>query len=157
MTAAAQTYLIEINKLLDRLCGAIENLTEDQLNYKPPFPEANSVFVIATHTLGNAEAWVLGIACGRPIDRDRAAEFRSSGADAKPLIERARDLSRQFDEGLAALPDEALDVRREVSQSHWGAGETHDVSPREALLHVIEHAANHLGHIEVTRDLALAR
>ena len=77
----AQPYLTEIQRLLDRLCGAIAGLTGEQLNWKPPFPDGNSVFVIATHTLGNVEAWVLGIACDAAIDRDRAAEFRSSGVE----------------------------------------------------------------------------
>jgi uncharacterized damage-inducible protein DinB len=155
--SAAQPYLTEINHLLEQLCEAIEGLTEEQLNFKPPFAGANSAFAIATHTLGNAEAWVLGIACGKPIDRDRAAEFRSSGSSAGPIIEHARKLSRQFEDALAVLPDSSFDVPREASQTQWGASEAHPVTPREALLHVVQHAANHLGHVEVTRDLALAR
>jgi hypothetical protein len=154
---AAQPYLTEINRLIDRLCSAIVGLSEGQLNWKPPLPDGNSIFVIATHTLGNVEAWVLGIACEQPIDRDRAAEFRSSGSSAEPIVKHAKDLSRRMQEALAALPEGALDTVRHASQSHWGAGVTRDVTVREALLHVIEHAANHLGHIEVTRDLALAR
>jgi uncharacterized damage-inducible protein DinB len=149
--------LTEIQRLLDRLCGAIDGLSEEQLNWKPPIPDGNSIFVIATHMLGNAEAWALGIACEQPIERDRAAEFRSTGPSAAPLIERARELSQQLEQALNKLSAVELDRVREVSQSHWGVGVTDSITGREALLHVIEHAANHLGHIEVTRDLALAR
>jgi uncharacterized damage-inducible protein DinB len=153
----AQPYLTEIQRLLERLCGAIDGLSEEQLNWKPPIPDGNSIFVIATHTLGNVEAWVLGIACEHPIERDRAAEFRSTGSSAAPLIERAHELAQQLAQALNRLSAGDLDRIREASQSHWGVGVTRSITGREALLHVIGHAANHLGHIEVTRDLALAR
>jgi uncharacterized damage-inducible protein DinB len=113
--------------------------------------------VIATHTLGNVRAWVLGICCGQPIDRDRAAEFASSGEDAAPLIERARALGREIEAAFATLDAGSLDELREARQNLWGAGTTRPVTGREAILHALEHAANHIGHIEITRDLARAR
>lgn len=157
MNAERTAYLNQIQRTLDRLCEAIGGLSNEQLNWRPPVTDANSIFVIATHTLGNAEAWVLGIVCGRPIERDRPAEFRSSGPDAGPIIERARELSHRIDSALRGLPDGALDEQRSPSQQHWGAGDAVSVSVRDALMHVVEHANSHLGHIEVTRDLALAR
>ncbi len=156
MTPELTLYAAQLQTLIDRVCQAVEELGGAQLNWRPPVAEANSVYVIATHTLGNAEAWVLGIACGQPIERDRPAEFRSSGADAAPIVARARDLQRRFDDALRALPDSALDELRDAPPYLWGAGEARQVSAREALIHVIEHASNHLGHIDLTRDLALA-
>jgi len=149
-------YLQELRRQLDKLCGAIDGLNAEQLNWKPPVEESNSIYVIATHTLGNMRGWVLGICCGQPIDRDRAAEFASSGADAAPLIERARTLRREIEAAFATLPVESLDELREARQNLWGAGTTRPVTGREAILHALEHAANHVGHIEITRDLALS-
>jgi len=156
MNAELTLYLAELQRQLDKLCEAIEGLDAEQLNWKPPVDASNSIYVIATHTLGNVRGWVLGICCGQPIDRDRAAEFVSSGADAAPLVERARALGREIEAAFAALPVESLDELREARQNLWGAGTTRPVSGREAILHALEHAANHTGHIEITRDLARA-
>ena len=156
MTDEIAAYFAELQRAFDKLCAAIEGLDAATLNWKPPVPEANSVYVIATHLLGNAEAWVLGIACGQPIKRDRAAEFAASGDDAAALAERARDLLQRIEAALAALPDEALGQLRPSPQQLWGAGSAEPVTTREALLHVVQHANTHLGHIDVTRDLALA-
>lgn len=150
-------YASELERILDKLCASVQGLSEAQLNWRPPAPDANSIFVIATHLLGNAESWVLGIACGQPITRDRAAEFRAAGADAAPLVARARELWGRLQPALAALPPETLGDMRPSPQSLWGAGRAEPVTGRQALVHVIEHASNHLGHIDVTRDLALAQ
>ena len=154
MNAEIETYSGQIRPLLERICGCLEGLNESQLNWRPPIDGANSPYVIATHTLGNARAWVLGIACGRPVERDRPAEFRASGR-AAAVVARARDLSRQIEEALAALPPSALDGRLVPPPSLWGEGEPHEISVREALLHVVEHASIHLGQLQLTRDMAL--
>lgn len=149
-------YATELQRQLDKLCQALDGLSAEQLNWRPPVPDANSIYVIVTHTLGNVRGWVLGICCGHPIDRDRAAEFTATGSDANDLIERTRGLLHEIEEAFAKLPAQSLSERREPRQSLWGAGTTDPVSGRGAILHAIEHAANHLGHIDVTRDLALA-
>ena len=157
MSPQLALYLQELQRQLDKLCGAIDGLDAEQLNWKPPVEGSNSCYVIATHTLGNVRAWVLGICCGQPIDRDRAAEFASSGEDAAPLMERGRALGREIEAAFATLDAGSLDELREARQNLWGAGTTRPVTGREAILHALEHAANHIGHIEITRDLARAR
>jgi uncharacterized damage-inducible protein DinB len=151
-----ELYLATLRQALDRLCERIDGLTAEQLNFHPPAPDANSIYVIATHLLGNAEAWVLGIACGHPVERDRPAEFRATGDSAQPLIETARSLNRRIEDAVRAIPEGALGEPREGPAHLWGAGLPRTVTVREALMHVVEHASNHLGHIDVTRDLALA-
>lgn len=149
-------YNKELQRRIERICVAIEGLTGEQLNWRPSIPDANSCYVIATHTLGNIRAWVLGICCGQEIERDRAAEFRAEGDDAAPIIERARALQQEIGEALAGLEPSTLDEVRPARQQLWGAGTAEPVTGREALLHAIEHAAQHLGQIELTRDLARA-
>ena len=147
-------YSNELHRLLDSLIESIGGMDEAQLNWRPPAPDANSCYVIATHVLGNLEAWVLGIACGQPIERDRPAEFKATGPNAAPIVTRARDLARSVEEALAALPPAALDEQRQPPKTLWGAGPPEPRTTREALMHVIEHAATHLGQIDITRDLA---
>ena len=156
MNAEVAVYNTELRRQLDKLCEAIGELSPQQLDWRPGVAEANSISVIATHTLGNMRGWVLGICCGQPIDRDRAAEFRVAGGDATTLVTRARALAQEIEAALGKLAPESLDQLREARQNLWGAGTTRPVTGREAILHALEHIANHVGHIEITLDLLRA-
>ncbi|MDP9238575.1 MAG: DUF664 domain-containing protein [Chloroflexota bacterium] len=46
-----------------------------------------------------------------------------------------------------------LKRRLTPSAELWGEGAPHEITLRDALLHVIEHASLHLGHLELTRQL----
>jgi uncharacterized damage-inducible protein DinB len=149
-----ETYSKYIRKQIVDIQTALRPLTDEQLNQRPDVPGANSGYVIATHVLGNARAWILGIACGQPLSRDRPAEFASSGTyDA--LGKAASALSDETIEALAGLDPSTLDDRFVPPQELWGEGEPHEIARREALAHVLEHASMHLGQIHVTRDLVL--
>ena len=58
---------------------------------------------------------------------------------------------------LAALSPSDLDRRLVPLPMYWGEGEPYEISIREALLHVVEHASLHLGQLQLTRDLALGQ
>ena len=156
MTGELDLYLSELKRILAKLREAIEGLDEAQLNWRPSTPEANSVYVIVTHIFGNIEAWVLGIVREQPIERDRPAEFRAEGPEAASLVASAHQLESEIEQALASLAPAALEQQREPSQSLWGEGTPRPITVRAALMHAIEHAATHLGHIDVVRDLALA-
>lgn len=157
MTNEIGMYISELESLLDRLCRIAEGLDGAQLNWRPPSDGANSIYVITAHTLGNARAFILGIACGQPIERDRPAEFRASGRDAAALVAKLRRLSHEIAAALASLSPADLERRLVPAASLWGEGEPHEISVREAILHVVEHASIHLGQLQLTRDLALAQ
>ena len=155
MDTEIESYRRQIQSLLERVCACLEGLSEAQLNWRPPMHGANSAYVIVAHTLGNARAWVLGIACGWPVERDRPAEFQASGPDATDLRAQARRLSDDIETALAGLSPSDLGRRLLPPQSLWGEGEAQEISVREAILHVVEHASIHLGQLQITRDLAL--
>jgi uncharacterized damage-inducible protein DinB len=157
MNSEIASYVGQLRSVLDRLCRALQELDEGQLNWRPPVTGANSAYVIATHTLGNARAWILGIACGQPLERDRPAEFRASGRDASVLVAEARRLSDEIDAALSALSPSDLDRRLVPPKSLWGEGEPLAISVRQAILHVVEHASLHLGELLLTRDLAIGQ
>lgn len=152
--AELQVLEQSIQHRLKRIVQCLDGLTDAQLNWRPP-GDANSVYVIAAHTMGNARAWVLGIACGRDLRRDRPAEFASSGANAAVLRDEHAALSREIADALTALDSARMDVLFVPPQELWGEGPAREISVRESLVHVIEHASLHLGHIQLTRDLAL--
>ena len=145
------TYSQYIRKQIADVHAALKGLSEEQLNRRPDVPGANSGYVIATHVLGNARAWVLGIVCGQPLRRDRPGEFVSSGT-YEELGKAAYALSGEIDAGLAALDASTLDDHFVPAQELWGEGAPHEISRREALAHVLEHASMHLGQIQLTVD-----
>jgi len=152
MDAESEAYSRQIRSLLERVYGCLEGLSESQLNWRPPIDGFNSAYVIAAHTLGNARTWVLGIACGRDMGRDRLAEFRAAGSYAE-LAGVTRELSAEIEAALSALPASALERRIVPSQELWGEGEAYEISIRQALIEVIEHASIHLGELHIARDL----
>lgn len=153
MNADLQQYADELKRQLTRLCDAVEQLNEDQLNWRPDAPGTNSVYAIVAHVIGNMEAWVLGIACEQAVRRDRPGEFASASPSAAPLLQRAGDLMARFDGALAALPPDGLDHIVHPSQEHWGESEAHPIAVRWALMHTVEHAAMHYGQVQITKDL----
>ena len=144
-----------IRRRLEQVVACLDGLTEAETNHVPDVEGGNSPYVLAAHTLGNARAWVLGIACGREVGRDRPAEFRASGADADALSTQLRSFLEDMDAAFAALTPVGLDRRLTPSQELWGEGPPRETSVRDALIQVIEHASLHLGHLEVTRGLAV--
>jgi len=152
MNPEIATYSTYIRKQIADVHAALKGLSEEQLNRRPDVPGANCGYVIATHVLGNARAWVLGIVCGQPLRRDRPGEFASSGT-YEELGKVACALSGEIDAALAALEPSTLDDRFVPAQELWGEGTPHEMSRREALAHVLEHASMHLGQIQLTRDV----
>lgn len=156
MDAETALFARELQRLLNKVVASIERMDEAQLNWKPPVRNSNSPYALAAHVLGNLEAWVLGIVAGQAIERDRPGEFAARGSSADTLVERATTLGRQFDEALSALPPDALAERRDPPKLLWGEGEPKQRTVREALMETIEHAAMHIGQIQLVEDMAAA-
>jgi hypothetical protein len=155
MNAEIAAYDSSIRDRLTRAVACLDGLTEAQLNWRPAIDATNSTYALAAHTLGNARAWVLGIACGRPIGRDRPGEFASAGSGAGPLRHELQSLSQQITAALTELDPARLDHRFVPGQELWGENTPREISVRDALMQVVEHASLHLGHLEMTRDMAL--
>ena len=132
--------------LLRHVCGTLDGLTEAEINWRPAAKDANSLLVLATHTLGAAEAHVLELLAGQPIDRVRSREFTVAGG-AEPLRSRLDDVTRRIAATLDGLDPAELDRERATP----GGSST----GREVLLWAIAHASQHHGAAQLTRDLAL--
>lgn len=154
MNTELEACIQSIRTRFEQMAEIVEGMSAAQLNAQPPIAGANSAWVLAVHTAGNARAWIHGIACGSPVRRDRPAEFTSTGDDAQRLAADLRRTAQEIDEALSALDPARLDVRRVPSKELWGEGEPREISVRAAILQVIEHASLHLGHLQMTRDLA---
>ncbi len=155
-SAETDLYVRSLLEMLGAVGRRLDGLTPSDLNYRSPLPDANTLYAIATHVFGNTEAWVLGIVCGLPAVRDRNAEFRAAGDDVGALIERGRSLSEAIGKALGALPSGLMDERRKPRPPLLGIGPGDELSVREALMRVLLHGRQHVGHMELTRDLAVA-
>jgi DinB superfamily len=150
-----QAYARELGWILEQVGVSLRGLTAAQLNWRPATGTANSAWAIVTHVVSATRVYALGFGCGRPVSRDRPAEFAAAGSSPETLLADVASLARELETALRAMPPAELERRTLPSQELWGTGAPHELSRREALVESIRHAALHLGELRLTRDLAL--
>jgi Protein of unknown function (DUF664) len=142
-----------VERAVDAMAGIVSGLGDDLANQRPDLPGVNSPYVILRHCLGVMEFWAGHVVAGREVQRDRAAEFRASGP-VTGLVAAAQDAKRQF-QADAATADPAAPVRG--SRPGMNPGDLEIASQGHALLHVLEELYQHLGQLELTRDVLVHR
>lgn len=142
-------FLIE--RHLGPMLEIAESLGDERVNVVPDLPGANSAYQLVFHCCGMLEWWTRESILGRPVQRDRAAEFAATGTVAS-LQARVRQVIDQLAEDL---PQIDLDAPLRGPYADYG-GTAIAASARGALLHVLEELAQHHGHLEITRDVVQA-
>jgi uncharacterized protein DUF664 len=142
-----------VDRAVAQMMGIVTGLGDDLANRKPALPGANSPYAILRHCLGVMEFWGGEVVAGREVIRDRPAEFRSHGA-AADLAAAARKALDQFradaaTAGFAAPPRGGAGHRKQPDELEF-------TSQGHALLHVLEEVTQHLGQMELTRDVLRA-
>jgi uncharacterized damage-inducible protein DinB len=153
MAGEAAQFVPVFERIARDALAALRGISDELLNKRLDLPESNTLFVLATHLAGAGEFWSLELTAGRKVVRDRAAEFAASGsyADLEAHFRRWIDAVR---ETLTPLPDAVLDeVRYGPPDGYSGVLPPGQMTARECLLHAVEHAALHLGHIQLTRQI----
>lgn len=138
-----------VERAIDAMADVVAGLGDDRANQRPGLPGANSPYVILRHCLGVMEFWAGHVVAGREVDRDREAEFRASGPVAG-LIAATQNAKRQF-RADAATADPGAPPRG--SRPGMSLDELELTSQGHALLHVLEEVCQHLGQMELTRDV----
>lgn len=134
-----------ITRIVDELISCLNATSNENLN-RNPYRNGNSLFVIATHTLGNIRQNILGNICDKTIIRDRDSEFLSSGNSSDGIIRNWTLLKDQIPGCLKRIPDSHLDIEKEPA----GRG---NILGHETLFFVAQHAAEHLGQAQITSEL----
>jgi len=147
---SAEQYLFYVDTALEGMVEIVTDLGDELANARPEIDGANSPYVILTHCLGVMEYWGGHIVAGRPNVRDRGAEFSAAGA-VSDLIERTGQARQQL----------AVDVAGAEPSAPPRNAMPHDHDPVPAtqghvLLHIYEELAQHLGQMEITRDVVRA-
>jgi uncharacterized damage-inducible protein DinB len=124
---------------LPRLLRCLEELGDGDIWWRP-HESANSAGNLVLHLSGNVEQWINAGLGGAAPSRDRASEFSRRGpmpgADLAALISA---VCKRADGTLAAFDPSRLMERRKI--------QVYDVTCLDALSHVVEHFAQHLGQI----------
>lgn len=148
----ASEYLYFANRAFDGMAGIVEKLGDDFANRTPSLPGANSPYALLTHCIGVSDFWGGYLVNGRQIERDRAAEFTSSGPVA-PLLQRTIEAKIRLAEYVAGA-----DLRAPLRDKPPAAfqGPEDDLTQAGALQHIYEELTQHHGQMEILRDLILA-
>jgi uncharacterized damage-inducible protein DinB len=124
---------------LRKIVQCLDALDEESVWWRAN-PESNSIGNLLLHLDGSTRMWVLRVAGGRHVERDRAAEFAARGPLAKSaLLARLRSTLAEVDEVLGLLTDEVMLERRPSTRG--------EVTVLWAVLHAVEHFAMHTGQI----------
>lgn len=145
-------YWYFTERAIEGMAAIVRDLGDDLANTRPALPGANTPFALFTHCLGVIEAWVGGFIAGRPVIRDRDAEFLAQG-EVDDLLARAEQVSRQFHADLLAADMSAPLAATPPADFE---GPDRDLTCGAALQHVYEELAQHHGQMEQMRDLVIA-
>jgi hypothetical protein len=142
-----------VDRAVSQMQGIVIALGDDLANRKPALPGANSPYAILRHCLGVMDFWGGEVVAGREVIRDRPAEFRAHGPVA--------DLAVTTDEALERFRADAATAEftgppRGGTGHRKYPGELEFTSQGHALLHVLEEMTQHLGQLELTRDILTA-
>ena len=147
-----EQYLDHCERALDAFAAICEELGDDLVSERlDGVPGSNSAFALVSHVVGVMAYWGSTVNRGVVVPRDRDAEFTATGTvdEALALLDAGR--SRLRDDVRAAAPTE--------TPANPPRSDRHEVFTRTqggVLLHVYEELAQHLGQLEVTRDLLLS-
>ena len=153
MLPEIHAYLTDLGELRDQVKSLPEGLPREVLDWRPIEGEGelatNSMTAMVVHLVGSEAHWMEEVISGKKIIRDRDAEFVTQGLSVPELQARIEAMGKVTMEILSALTEKQLGESRK-----W---RDRSVSVRWCILHVIEHYALHLGHMQLTRQLWLAK
>ena len=145
----AEATLTIIGESLSSMTEILKGLGDELANTRPDLPGANSPYAIVFHCVGVIEHWAGSVIAGLRIPRDRAAEFTATG--------RVDDLITRVDDVRARLPEWVDVALREGIRDRTVIGSTRPevatATPEWVLTHVVRELAQHLGQLELTRDV----
>jgi hypothetical protein len=147
-------YLALCDTALDGYAAICRELGDDLVSARvEDLPGSNSAFALVAHVVGVMARWGRTVNRGIVVPRDRAAEFTATGTVEEALALLAAGRTALREDVAAASPREAPANPPPGRDRHDPALQTQGA----VLLHVYEELAQHLGQLEVTRDVLLAR
>jgi hypothetical protein len=152
VAVSATDFLWFIDAALDVMAIIVRELGDELANRRPDLEGANSPYAILTHCLGVMEYWGGATVAGRVITRDRAAEFEARGK-VGDLLRRTAESRQRLQDDLAGLDAMATPTNVHRSPEHVVP---YTETKGAVLVHVVRELSQHVGQMELTRDLLVA-
>jgi len=141
-------FYARLSSVHDEIDRVLADLPQAALDWSPG-PEMNSPTVLAAHIAG-AERYLLGdVIAVDPSGREREAEFATAGKDGAELRALLATTLAYSERVLDELTLADLGEQRTSPRS----GQSHSVA--WTLLHALDHVAEHMAHLQMTRQLWL--
>ena len=153
MSSEGLAFAKVVERIARDVLAALDGLSDQVLNRPVPLPDTMTLAALATHLVGAGEWWVLATAGNRAVARDRPSVFHAS-ATVAGLTARYEVWITGIHEVLDNLPDDQMARVVEPGEYRGTLGDQ-TMTVHDCLLHAIEHSANHLGHIQITRQMLL--
>ena len=149
MLKEIENYLSFLNDLRGQIKTLLEGLPKEALDWKPLEGQGelatNSPAVMAVHLAGSEAFWIKEIIGRQSIQRNRDAEFVAKGLGFSELAGKLEAGVKDSTAILSYLTSAQLEETRKFREQ--------TVTVRWAILHLIEHYAIHVGHLQLTRQL----
>ena len=149
MLMETAAYLERIEDLRAQIGRIVQTVPPEALNWRPDEDAddhaMNSLAVMAIHVAGAEHFWIGEVVGKLPATRNREAEFEAVVADTAVLtqtLENVRTQTRTILQNLTQADLDGIRIARD-----------RQVPTRWAILHVIDHTALHLGHMQITAQL----
>ena len=149
MDPLIRAYAARLDVIRAQAREAVRGLDVDALNWTPAAPETNSVAALVHHMRGVERFFIRQVVGGHDIGRDRDAEFTAKAATSEELQRLLDEAQRDTESTLGSLRGGELTSTRELRGNTW--------TVLGVLLYAITHLSEHLGHLELTRQLYLDR
>jgi len=135
-----EAALLAFREERDAFREVLADLPDEAVNWRPG-PEMNTIAVLVEHAWGSAQWWTAH-AAGHELQRDREAEFRVTRGVSE-LEELLAGGQGRIEEHLAAVDPGRYGERDAAS----------DRTCAWCLIHAVEHAREHVGQAQLTRQL----
>jgi uncharacterized damage-inducible protein DinB len=153
MDTMAQTYLDKIDQLRGKIIAAVQDMGQEELSWTSPAADSNSPYVLATHIIGTEREWIHHMVGGYEVFRDRDAEFLATGDDPAALVKMLEQNAATSREVISKLTIADMDQPRARPARLGGTL----ITLHYCLMHMVEHLAEHVGHIELTKQMYAKR
>jgi hypothetical protein len=151
MQATARYAQRTLDAQAERFAGVVDGLPPEALTWRPGNETTNSIAQIIRHVAA-WQPWYLGVALGDPVplDDETLNRKQADSLDNSPTsAEELRTLVDDMRAHTAGTLDRigALDLEEEIAPYD-------EREPRSFyVIGAIDHAAEHIGHAELTRQL----
>lgn len=128
----------------------VTELGDPAINRRPRLEGANSAYAIVHHCIEMSRWWLGTFGCGLGLPRDRSGEFRASGT-ADELLDRIAQVRADTAGWMEQITTDGITGRD--ARGTTASVDLETVTPQWVVLHVIHELAQHLGQLELTRDV----